>query len=70
MLELPGRVGGGAAVHRARLEDRAAGAFTKPKRWLIGAEAAAPPAFVAGTHPLDEGQRVADLVEVQARVER
>src|SRR5690349_20121938 len=64
--ELPRRIGGHATVHRAGLDQRA------PRR-LDDAEPLAgrrrrrrSPSLVASTYAVDEGERVADLLDVDA----
>ena len=69
VVELGGRVGGHAAVHRAGLEDGAARRLEEAEARGRAARApAAPPRSVAGADAVDEVQRVAHRVEVDAGV--
>ena len=70
VVELAGRVERDAAVDRAGLEDGAARRLEEAEALADRRRGRRSPALVAGADALDEGQRVADLVEVERRVER
>ena len=70
VVELAGRVVGEAAVDRAGLEHRAARRLEEAEPLAHRGPGGATSSLVAGADRVDEGQGLADPLDVEPRVER